>query len=71
VRLADEGHGIAPEVLPQIFQPFYTTKHRGSGLGLSIVRSIVTSHGGTIDVQSKLGEGTIVELRLPGAAVDR
>jgi len=68
VTLADEGHGIAPDVLPQIFQPFYTTKHRGSGLGLSIVRSIVENHGGTIDVRSELGEGTIVELRLPGAA---
>ena len=65
----DTGIGIAPADLSLIFQPFHTTKHRGSGLGLSIVKKIVEAHGGTIRVESKLDEGTTVNVTLPRTEV--
>jgi signal transduction histidine kinase len=65
VIVADTGRGIHPDVLPQIFQPFFTTKHRGSGLGLAIVHKILVAHGGTIEVQTKLSRGTTVTVHLP------
>ena len=61
----DDGPGIAPEVLPLIFQPFFTTKTRGTGLGLSIARRNVESLGGTIDVTTELGRGTRFRLAFP------
>jgi len=63
----DTGPGIAPEILPRIFDPFYTTKSDGTGLGLSISYSIVREHKGTIDVESLPGKGTIFVLTFPGA----
>ncbi|HEY3494823.1 MAG TPA: ATP-binding protein [Polyangiaceae bacterium] len=70
VDIEDQGAGIEPEHLPLIFEPFFTTKSegRGSGLGLSIVRGIVDTLGGTISVQSVPGEGTTFTLSLPIAA---
>lgn len=67
VTVADSGPGIAPEHFPHIFNPFYTTKPRGSGtgLGLSIADGIVRDHGGTIRVQSEPGKGATFELSLP------
>lgn len=65
----DTGNGIAPADLPLIFQPFHTTKHRGSGLGLSIVKKIVEAHDGTIRVESVLGEGTTAHVTLPRTEV--
>jgi two-component system, NtrC family, sensor kinase len=67
LRVADTGVGIPPEVLDKIFLPFFTTKEvgKGTGLGLSISHGIVTSLGGSIDVASKVGEGTTFEIRLP------
>jgi signal transduction histidine kinase len=70
VSIQDSGEGIPPEDLPHIFQPFYTTKHRGSGLGLSIVKKIVDAHDGTIDVDSKPGEGTTMTVSLPRTGND-
>lgn len=65
VRFADEGPGIAPEVLDRLFIPFYTTKSDGTGLGLAICQRIVRSLGGTIDVTSRVGSGTVFTLTLP------
>jgi signal transduction histidine kinase len=74
VAIADDGPGIPPEVVPRIFDPFFTTKDvgEGSGLGLSIVHGIVERHGGRIQVQSRLGEGTTFRVTLPvGGPADR
>lgn len=62
---ADNGKGIDPKDIQKIFDPFYTTKEKGTGLGLSVVYGIISSHKGTIDVKSKLGEGTQVIIKLP------
>jgi two-component system, NtrC family, sensor kinase len=67
IDVADNGHGIAPEVLPKIFDPFFTTKEvgKGTGLGLSISYKIAQDHGGKLEVQSKPGAGTRFTLLLP------
>ena len=64
IAVADEGKGIAPENLPNIFRPFFTTKGHGTGLGLSLARRIVEAHGGQIDVTSEVGKGTRFQVRL-------
>jgi signal transduction histidine kinase len=69
VEVADNGHGIAPEHLPNIFRPFYTTKGDGTGLGLSLAQRIVEDHHGVIDVTSTVGQGTIFSVMLPFQAV--
>ncbi len=58
ISITDTGTGIAPEIAEQLFQPFVTTKKHGMGVGLSICRTIVESHGGKISVQSETGRGT-------------
>src|SRR5579863_2433234 len=65
VDVADNGRGIDPETLPNIFRPFYTTKGDGTGLGLSLARRIVEDHQGRIDVTSALGQGTTFTVLLP------
>ncbi len=67
IEVADNGHGIPPEVLPKIFDPFFTTKAvgKGTGLGLSICYKIVQSHGGKLEVQSGPGAGTRFTVVLP------
>jgi two-component system NtrC family sensor kinase len=65
ISVSDEGKGIAHENLSNIFRPFFTTKGQGTGLGLSLARRIVESHGGTITVSSEVGSGTQFEVRLP------
>jgi signal transduction histidine kinase len=65
ITVADEGKGILPEDLANIFRPFFTTKGHGTGLGLSLARRIVETHGGTIRVRSEVGKGTQFEVRLP------
>jgi signal transduction histidine kinase len=65
ISVSDTGRGIAPEHLPNIFRPFYTTKGNGTGLGLSLARRIVESHGGRIEVSSEYGSGTQFRVYLP------
>lgn len=65
IEVKDTGPGIEPSILPSIFDPFFTTKEAGTGLGLSIVRKIIDQHGGTISLDSVLGEGTRVRVELP------
>jgi two-component system, LuxR family, sensor kinase FixL len=66
VKIADTGCGISPEVASQLFQPFVTTKRQGMGVGLSISRTIVESHGGQITVEPNAGGGTIFRFTLRG-----
>jgi signal transduction histidine kinase len=68
VRIADTGTGIPPGELKRIHEPFYTTKEGGSGLGLSICRSILWECGGEMTIDSQPGRGTIVTVLLPAAA---
>jgi signal transduction histidine kinase len=68
IRVEDTGEGIEPERLKKIFNPFFTTKEKGSGLGLPIVKSIVDSHQGEIRVESEPGRGTAVIIHLPPLA---
>ncbi|HEX4784972.1 MAG TPA: ATP-binding protein [Candidatus Sulfotelmatobacter sp.] len=65
VEVTDDGRGISPDHLPNIFRPFYTTKGDGTGLGLSLARRIVEDHHGRIDVTSAVGEGTTFAVVLP------
>ena len=65
VRVTDNGPGIPPEILQSIFDPFFSTKGKGMGLGLSICREIVQGHGGRLDVESTLGRGTTFTVTLP------
>jgi signal transduction histidine kinase/CheY-like chemotaxis protein len=67
LTLADNGPGIAPEQLPRIFDPYFSTKVKGSGLGLATAHSIVKKHEGHIEVESALGRGTTFRLWLPVA----
>jgi two-component system NtrC family sensor kinase len=69
ISVKDTGVGIDEEHLNHILDPFFTTKEKGTGLGLSVVYGIVEGLGGTIDIQSRKGEGTTVRVRLPLAAV--
>jgi two-component system NtrC family sensor kinase len=61
----DSGVGIPPDRLAKIFDPFFSTKEMGTGLGLSVVYGIIERHGGTIDIRSAVGKGTTVVFRLP------
>ena len=63
--VSDNGVGILPEVIERLFIPFFTTKPSGSGIGLSICKQIVVSHGGQITVESVVGEGSRFILRFP------
>jgi two-component system, NtrC family, sensor histidine kinase HydH len=65
LSLIDTGQGMSPEVLANVFRPFFSTKPAGSGLGLPTVRRIIQAHGGKIDVQSEVGRGTKFAIRLP------
>ena len=66
LRVADTGHGLAPEECERLFTPYYTTKQHGTGLGLAIVQSVIADHAGTISVQSRKGGATFI-ITLPKA----
>lgn len=67
LRVHDTGHGISPQALRSIFEPFYTTQdsHQRHGLGLSVVHGIVEQHGGHVRVESQLGQGACFTIYLP------
>lgn len=65
LEVRDTGRGISPEALPHIFDPYFTTKGQGTGLGLATVHKIIEAHGGSIFVASDPGQGTVFRLLLP------
>jgi signal transduction histidine kinase len=69
VSFQDDGHGIPPETLPSIFDPFYTTKRpgRGTGLGLSICKAVMKEHSGSVEAENAPGGGAIFTVSLPAA----
>lgn len=67
LTIQDQGLGIKPEHLKKVFDPYFTTKQKGSGLGLAVTYSIVAKHDGQLTVDSKLGEGTVFTILLPAA----
>jgi len=66
----DTGKGMPPEVMEKIFHPFFTTKEKGTGLGLAVIHKIITDHHGTITVDSTTGKGSIFTIRLPQKGAD-
>lgn len=68
IRFIDDGPGIAPEVIHRVFEPYFTSKADGSGLGLAMCRAIVTHHHGQISVQSTQGAGATFEITLPASS---
>ena len=68
LSIIDTGKGMDADVQAKIFQPFFSTKAGGSGLGLPTTRKIIESHHGTIEVQSEVGKGTKFTIRLPAAS---
>jgi two-component system, NtrC family, nitrogen regulation sensor histidine kinase NtrY len=65
IEVADTGSGLTPEECERLFTPYYTTKTHGTGLGLAVVQSVISDHGGTIAVQSEAGVGTTFRIELP------
>jgi two-component system sensor histidine kinase HydH len=68
IEVEDTGQGIAEESLATVFDPYFTTKSQGTGLGLAVVRKIVEGHGGTVDVASSVGRGTTFTITIPQPA---
>jgi two-component system sensor histidine kinase HydH len=65
IRISDSGIGIPPENIPHIFEPFWTSKARGTGLGLALCRKVGREHGGSLTVESVVGVGTTFTMTLP------
>jgi signal transduction histidine kinase len=65
IEIADTGVGVPEELREKVFYPFFTTKQRGSGVGLAVAQKIVASHGGSVELESREGEGTKFRIRLP------
>jgi signal transduction histidine kinase len=65
--ISDNGSGIPGKIIDKIFQPFFTTKPtgEGTGLGLALSYDIIKAHGGDLQVETKLGEGSVFTIRLP------
>jgi len=70
IAVSDTGAGIAPEINAQLFQPFVTTKSQGMGVGLSISRTIVEAHGGSIAQHPNPGGGTVFSFTLPAVTAE-
>jgi signal transduction histidine kinase len=65
LEITDTGHGIAEEEVKKVFEPFYTTKEHGLGLGMPYAKKIIEQHGGSISLSTQLGEGTRIQIELP------
>jgi len=65
ISVRDDGHGIAPEQRGRLFQPYFTTKKHGTGLGLFVSRKLVHDHGGSVECDSAWGQGTVFRVRVP------
>ncbi|HDO26307.1 MAG TPA: hypothetical protein ENG95_06670, partial [Nitrospirae bacterium] len=65
--ITDTGHGIPDDIKKKIFLPFYTSRAEGVGLGLAIAQKVIVSHGGSIRVDSREGEGTTFTVTLPAS----
>ncbi len=65
IKVEDDGKGISDEDIASLYVPFYTTREEGTGLGLSISKRIVEQHGGSIHIDSKIGAGTSIRVKLP------
>lgn len=64
--ISDDGEGMSSEVRSRMFEPFYSRSRGGTGLGMLVVRNIVQAHGGSLDINSEEGRGTVVTVQLPG-----
>lgn len=67
IEVRDRGHGLDPEQQGRLFEPFYTTRQQGSGLGLPLVRRVAEAHGGTVCLEARPDRGTVAVLSVPGA----
>jgi len=65
IQVGDRGCGIPDDVMPKIFEPLFTTKQEGTGLGLASCKKIIEQHGGTISVSSAPGKGTVFTIHIP------
>jgi signal transduction histidine kinase len=71
IQVEDDGCGMSPEILPRVFEPLFSTKGYGTGLGMPTVKQVVEQHGGTIAIETELGRGTTVVIVLPLLAHQR
>ena len=67
ITIRDRGIGVKPEDLPNVFDPYFTTKRTGSGLGLAIAKNIIDGMGGSVALDSRPGDGTEIRIDLPAA----
>ena len=65
ISITDSGEGIPPEHMKKLFQPLFTTKTRGIGLGLTVCKNLTEANSGRIEVESELGKGTTITITLP------
>ncbi len=70
IAFQDTGTGIAPESLARVFEPYFTTKEVGIGLGLALTKKILEQHGARITLTSELGRGTLARIALPTGVAD-
>ena len=67
MEVADRGSGLTPEARESLFRPFFTTKDRGTGLGLALAKKVADAHGGALSLEDREGGGTVARLVLPAA----